>query len=96
MLALGSWPAVESSVCPWGTEQHQRSASAISMQTQHGSGKLLLRTSIPATFYTHGVLCGTQLYTLKCQPHVHREAERKQWDEICRDQGIALCGHKAF
>lgn len=78
MLALGYWPAVGSSVCPWGTEQHQRSASAISAQTQRGSGKLPLRTSILATFYSHRALGGAQLYTLMCQPLVHREAEWKQ------------------
>jgi len=50
---LGLPASSEEQRLPWGTEQHQHSASAISMQTQHGSGKLLLRTSILATFYSH-------------------------------------------
>lgn len=64
VLALGSWPAVESSIYPREAEHHQCSALVISTQTQHRSGIFLLRTSILATFYMHRELHGAQLYML--------------------------------
>lgn len=64
VLALGFQPAVECSAWPWGTKQHKHSASAISTQSQHGSGKLLLRASTLATFHTpQGALWSTVLHS---------------------------------